>query len=167
MKILKAVLTGNDQDQSIHAGEAYALWTQLVARYDTIELIDIFLNLVKDNELKLLFENGLSKVILPQVDRLEKVMKSYQVPMPPRPPKGTAFSVNMEVARDQGIYRIIVSLSQTALSIHTKAINICTNPSLRNMFTDFLDEEIGIYNLLLKYGEVKGWVYSAPHYPNS
>lgn len=32
------------------------------------------------------------------------------------------------------------------------------------MFVEFLNEEIDIYNLLLKYGTSKDWVYSAPNY---
>ncbi|OPX85807.1 DUF3231 family protein [Pelotomaculum sp. PtaB.Bin117] len=167
MKILKTLITNEGQDQDIHAGEAYSLWTQLIARYDTAELIDIFINLTKDNDLKRLLKNGLNKTILPQIDRLEKAMQRYQVPLPPRQPKGTDFSVNMDIARDQGMFRIILSMTQTALSLHTKAINICTNNFLRNMFTDFLNEEIEIYNLLLEYGESKNWVYSAPNYSNS
>ncbi|MCG9968035.1 spore coat protein [Pelotomaculum terephthalicicum JT] len=98
---------------------------------------------------------------------VHKAMQRYQVPLPPRQPKGTDFSVNMDIARDQGMFRIILSMTQTALSLHTKAINICTNNFLRNMFTDFLNEEIEIYNLLLEYGESKNWVYSAPNYSNS
>lgn len=61
----------------------------------------------------------------------------------------------MEEARDESMFRAIFSGSQTALLVHIKAINMYINDSLRNMFENFLNDELKMYNGIIKYGKPK------------
>lgn len=150
--------------EDIHAGEAYILWAQLVAHYDTIELIEFFMSISKDTDFKLLVANGISKIIKPQIDKLESIMNEYKLPLPSRPPCKMNVQNNVESARDESMFNIITDLSQTALNLHIKAINMCLNDSIRNMFMGFLNDELKTYDNLVKYGKVKGWIRNAPSY---
>lgn len=154
----------NKKSEDIHSGEAYILWCQLVAHYDTIELIDFFMSVAKDKDFKLLVRNGASKVIKPQIDKLEAVMNFYKIPLPSRPPSKVNLQNNIEAARDESMFSIIFDLSQAALNLHIKAINMCVNDSIRNMFMEFLNDELKTYDTLVKYGKVKGWIRNAPGY---
>ena len=62
------------------------------------------------------------------------------------------------------IYRIIYDGSQAAILIHAKAINICSNDSLANLFMNFLNDELHLQDNLIKYGKIKGWVRQMPQY---
>lgn len=164
MKLLDKMMAQEDINAGLHTGEAYILWTQVHARYDTLELAEMFMNLASDSDLKTLIDNGISKLIKPQIKKLEETMTHYRLPLPPRPPMAMNYAGNIEQARDEWMFRIIFAGSQTALNVHIKAINICINDSLRNMFMNFLNQELHMYDNMVKYGKIKGWVYQAPRY---
>ena len=150
--------------EDIHSGEAYILWAQLVAHYDTFELIEFFMNMAKDKDFQILVSTAVTRVIKPQIDKLEATMNFYKLPLPTRPPGKVNLQNNVEAARDESMFSIISDLSQTALSLHIKAINMCVNDSIRNMFMGFLNDELKSYDNLVKYGKVKGWIRNPPSY---
>jgi hypothetical protein len=159
-----AKMMGNKKTEDLHSGEAYILWAQLVAHYDTLELIDFFSSVAKDDDFKTLVGTAVSKVIKPQINKLESIMNSYRLPLPSRPPSGVNLQNNVEAARDESMFNIISDLSQTAVNLHVKAINMCVNDSIRNMFMNFLNDELRAYDNLVKYGKAKGWIRNAPSY---
>lgn len=161
MDFLSKLILHNDTDQ-IHIGEAYAIWTQLVARYDSVEVVQDLINRSHDKDLILLLKKGLTDLVLTQISTLEKMMQKYKIQFPPRPPKKISSSSEREQSRDEIIYRIVFNTGQSALMFHVKAINICINDNLRSMFIDFLKDELEMYNSLVKYGKFKGWVKHAP-----
>ncbi len=89
----------------LHVGEAYILWTQLVARYDILELTQFILGHANDTDLKVLVQRGLNNIIMSQIKKLEETMEHYQIPLPTRPPKSYPTPNNMENARDEGLFR--------------------------------------------------------------
>ena len=164
MNLFQKIFQQEDLGSELHSGEAYVLWTQVQARYDGLEMAEIFINFADDTDLKALIETGLTTVIYPQIKKLEDFMTHYKIPLPPRPPKNVNIIKNTQVFRDEGIFRTIYDTSQAALLVHSKAINICTNDLLRKMFANFLNDEIQIQDNLVKYGIIKGWIHSAPAY---
>lgn len=166
MNVLDKIL-GTQADSGLHAGEAYILWTQLQARYDTLELVQFHADLANDLDFRALVHRGIKDVIQPQIKKLEETMRHYQITVPPPPPVDMNLPSNIESARDVAMFRIILSGSQTALTVHIKAINICINDSLRNMFMGFLVDDLKMYDNLVKYGKIKGWVHEPPAYKQS
>ncbi len=152
------------KETGLHVGEAYILWTQLVARYDILEITQFILGYANDTDFKVLVQRGLDNIIKPQIKKLEETMEHYQIPLPPRPPKSYPHPTNIENARDEGLYRTVFSGSQTALLVHVKAINVSINDSLRAMFINFFNQELHMYDGLVKYGKIKGWIRSGPQY---
>ncbi|MCL6638931.1 MAG: DUF3231 family protein [Firmicutes bacterium] len=167
MGLIDKIVKQKDIDSGIHSGEAYILWTQLIARYDSMELVDFILNCAKDLDFKLLIQRGVESVIKPQIKELEKAMNHYRIPLPSRPPKSQNLPANAEAFKDNFLYKLLLDGSQTALTVHVKAINICMNDSLRNMFLNFFNQDAHLYDSLVKYGKVKGWLDNAPIYKNS
>jgi hypothetical protein len=157
MKILENIFP-EKYESDIHAGEAYIIWTQIQAWYDVLELINIMINYINDTDLKLFFEHGVVKLIKNNINKLEELMKHFHIEFPSRPVK------DVNTFRDEIIFRIIFDISQSSLLFHSKAINICSNDSLRNLFMNFLNEEMHAYDNLIKYGKVKKWVHTPPIY---
>ncbi|OAT81279.1 DUF3231 family protein [Desulfotomaculum copahuensis] len=164
MSLLEKIITRKDDQSSLDAGEAHQLWAVLRLRYDTVELIDLFLNHAGDSDLKVLLQRGLNKVVMPQINKLEESMNHYKIPLPARPPKSINTPTNQEVIRDEMIFRVTLAGSQTALHVHIKTILIATNDALRNMFMGFMTDELHLYDDMVKYGKVKNWLGSAPEY---
>lgn len=167
MGLIEKIIKQEDSDSGIHSGESYILWAQLIARYDSSELVDIILNYSKDLDFKLLIQKGLDSVCKPQIKELEKAVGHYRIPFPARPPKSQNLPTNAEAFRDEFLYKLLLDGCQTALIKHVKAINICINDSLRNMFLKFFNQEAHLYDNLVKYGKLKGWLDNAPTYKNS
>jgi len=168
MNLLDKVFSQVEFGKEIHSGEAYILWTQLQARYDTLELAQYFFQQAKDSDFKALLDHGIKNVITPQIKTLEKLMNHYKIPVTERPPVDMNLRMkNTETTRDEHMFRIIFAGSQTALLVHVKGINICINDALRNTFMDFLSKELHMYDNLVKYGKLKGWVHVPPAYITS
>ncbi|KUO76837.1 MAG: hypothetical protein APF77_21380 [Clostridia bacterium BRH_c25] len=163
MPILDKLIPHADKEQ-IHAGEAYSVWTQTMARYDTLGLTQYMENLIHDSDLKALVKFGTNNVIKPQIKRLEDFAEKYKIPLPPKPPKSVNTSNATDTAGDEAIFRIIFDGAQTALNVHVKEINIATNDFLRSMYRDFLKEDLDNYENMIKYGKFKGWVKNPPTY---
>lgn len=166
MSLLDKFVKQEDIDTGIHTGEAYVLWEQLMARYDSLELVEVILNFVKDLDFKVLIQKGIDTVNKPQIKELEKVMSNYQLPFPPRPPVNQNLP-NIEATRDKFLFKMLLDGAQLALTMHTKAVNICFNDSLRNMFINFFNQDARLYDSLLKYGKLKSWIDNAPLYKSS
>lgn len=164
MKILKKMLSQEKTDSGIHVGEAYILWAQLQAWYDVLELTEICMNYARDADLKLFLDQGVAKLISKNISKLEDSMEHFQIIFPPRPPGVFKTPSDTENLRDEIIFRLIFDISQASLLFHAKAINICTNDSLRNLFMNFLTAEMHAYDNLVKYGKTKDWVHPAPVY---
>lgn len=163
MTILDKLIPNSNTD-TIHVGEAYSLWSQAAARYDTLELAQHMENLIHDKDLKALVKFGISSIIQPQINRIEDFANKHKVSLPDRPPKNANAAKVTDALGDEEIFRIIFDGVQTALLLHIKEINLSTNDSLRNMYKDFLKIDLDNYESMIKYGKLKGWIKNPPKY---
>jgi hypothetical protein len=163
MNIISKLIPHSDEKQ-IHVGEAYSIWSQAVARYDTLELAQYLGKFAHDKDLKVLINFGISNVIQPQIKKIEELAEKFNVPLTTRPPKSINISDVTDPARDEEIFRIIFDGAQSALLIHIKEINIAINDTLRSAYIDFLKNDLENYEGMVRYGKVKGWIKSPPIY---
>lgn len=77
-RLLDKIIAHEDKYAGIHAGEAYILWTQLQARYDTLELTELILNFAKDTDFKTFVERGITTHVRPQITKLEETLAYYK-----------------------------------------------------------------------------------------
>lgn len=149
----------------IDVKEASLLWDMLLARYLCIEETQIYHNYAHDPDLKKSIAMVGIKVLEKQTDELEKQMNLFKVPMPKRPPKSHNQTSSDQVFTDEFIFKKIFRGCQHLLYAHIGAIqSTITNDSLRTMFTDFLNEEVMVFDKLIKYGKLKGWLEQPPVY---
>lgn len=163
MAVFDKLIPHADKAQ-LHTGEAYEIWTQTLARYDTLELAQYFENQIHDKDLKFIVKAGINNLIQKQIKTLENLADEYKVPLPTRPPKNPYLKSTTDQVRDEEIFRIILDGAQTAMDVHVKSIKIASSDKLRNIFRDFLNQELDSYETMFKYGKLKGWIKSPPDY---
>ena len=163
MNIISKLIPHIDEEQ-IHVGEAYSIWSQATARYDTLELVQYMEKLVHDNDLRVLINFGISKIIQPQIKKIEELADEYKVQLTPKPSSKVNIPSVTDPVRDEEIFRIIFDGIQAGLLIHIKEINLAINDSIRNTYVDFLKDDLDNYETMVKYGKAKGWVKSPPIY---
>lgn len=154
-------------EPTIDITEASLLWDLLVARYLCIEETQIYYNLAHDPEFKKVIDTIGIKVLEKQTSELEKQMNLYNLPLPKRPPKSHSQTEDTQVMSDQFIFTKIFRGCQSFIYFLARAISsMVTNDSLRTTVTNFLNEEMMLFDKLIKYGKQKGWLEPPPLYRN-
>ena len=146
------------------AGEAHALWRFLTTRYLYLELTQLLINYVKDTEFKTAVLRGVSTTMDRQIKKTEELMEAYGVSLPPKPPKSVRATAKSETIRDELIYRLLLTGIQYFQEMHSETLRMMNNDQMRNIFMGWMDEEMKIYDQMVKYGKVKGWYWNAPQY---
>lgn len=141
--------------------EVSHLWTELTSRYYVIEETQILLNYVEDADLKVVMELGIKR-LNKQINQLEKWMKNYAIASPNRPSAVLNDVVKPELISDRYIFQRIFSGIQAFLNVHIDAFKESPSPKLREVFKDYLIEEINIYDKVYEYGKLKNWVSEPP-----
>jgi len=145
--------------------EASLLWDLLVARYLCIEETQIYYNYAHDPEFKKIINTVGISVLEKQAAELEKQLNLFNLPLPKRPPKNHNRPEDTEVMSDEFIFAKIFRGCQSFIDLHARAIrSMITNDPLRATVTNFLNEEIMIFDKLIKFGKQKGWFEPPPMY---
>ncbi|KUO62752.1 MAG: hypothetical protein APF84_03660 [Gracilibacter sp. BRH_c7a] len=149
----------------IDIGEAFILSQHLYFRYFCTEQTIQYYNAAHDSDFKQVIKIGLT-YLEKEVKAIEKQMEKYKVPQPSRSPKSVKVSPPVStLINDHYIFeQIRCGCTAAAEKNLRNAIMILNNDSLREMFIDFLKDEIDMINNLLKYGKLKGWLPTYPVY---
>lgn len=100
-----------------------------------------------------------------QVRALEDKAVKYEIALPQRPPSHVAVAMDPESLQDRFMFNIVFQGIQNAIDLHIRAvIEAIRNDSLRTMLMGFWQDEIHMYDRILKYGKMKGWVNTPPIY---
>ncbi len=155
------------KEPTITAGEVYLLWDNLVIRYDLVELMQIYQNFAHDPDFKNLLEGDI-QVWEKQINRIEQVMNKYKLPMPDRYPKSASFTAESGIVKDQLLFRRVFTTAQDILELCIRSLRaFVVNDELRNMFADFFEKKLHVYDELCMYGKVKGWLAIPPMMNNN
>lgn len=155
--------SADEKQKEISVSEVWHLNGHLQMRYEVLETTRILKNYAQSPDLQIVLNLGL-KTLQNQVDTLEKLMDSYMIPLPPRPPFADVSTANVEFFTERFIFRKIFQGIQSFIPIHATAFTQSTNPALREHFKDFLFEEIKLYDKFIEYGKIKGFEDIPPRY---
>lgn len=153
-----------DVQEKIGCSTVASLWDLLTFRYDNIRQTQVFYVFANDGDFKLILRIGLDTLI-EQSSTLEQECERFGITLPKRPPEVIVPPEDTEVISDDHIFRTILSGIQGAGGIHIIALKQCVdNDRIRSMFKRMLEDDIGYYEKLVKYGKLKGWLHPAPAY---
>jgi len=150
---------------NMDAGEVFSLWDMLLTRYDIITKTQIYQNFAHDPDLKVMLNIGLSGHLKKQVALLEGEMNTHRLPLPLSNPKSVNLPSHSEVLDDEFIFRDVFFGIQGFLDYHARLIrSITTNDNFRKELIDMAIEELHLFDKLVKFGKVKGWLRVPPIY---
>lgn len=150
--------------EKLDCAEAFHLWGHLTWRYDNILQTEFYHSLVNDGDFKMILQQG-QAVLKDQSQKLEKELLHFGIPLPVRPPSVVPPAANTTLINDDNMFRSIIAGIQGALGVHVLALKQCTvNDRIRTIFKDLLLSEIELFDRMIKYGKVKGWLNPPPTY---
>ncbi|MEW6573397.1 MAG: DUF3231 family protein [Bacillota bacterium] len=145
--------------------EVSAVWRELVSRYEVIQLTQLLQNFAHDTDLKLILTKGLMETLEKQVNKLEDEMNKLKIPLPERPPKSVKVPSTTGIFEDGLIYSLVFNGIQDMLERHIQHIRvITTKDGLRKTLIEFLQEEVNLFDKMVLYGKIKGWLKSPPKF---
>jgi hypothetical protein len=162
-RLSKLGMSTLDKQRRISTNDVFYLWTQLVQRYFVTHLTEIFASIARDEDLKLILVYG-KRVLVKNIELLEKKMIENGIPLPTRPPKNTELTERLEIVTDRHIFRRVLRRIQSFLPTHTMALTHSISPENRDIFMTFLDKEMKLYDKFLEYGKLKGYLLEPPVY---
>lgn len=156
--------TALDPNGRLGITSAYHLWFHIVLRYYQLELNQFFLGLAHDSDFLALLRMGV-ETLRRQIEDIEQRMLSFEIPLPNRPAASVPTPVNMETLEDRHMFQTIFRGIYEAVDQHLRAVvEITFNDSLRLFFTDLLNDEMDMWDKVLKFGKMKAWLIAPPPY---
>lgn len=164
--VIDAVFGGNvaKRQTKIYAGEAHMLWEHLQQRHDYLELTLFCLNNITDAEFKLMVEKGLRDTMKTQIQKVEDLITIFGIPFPEGAPQSVTTKGNPEIWRDEMVFNLLLVGLRNFMNVHLRGIKMFLSDGLRNLFMEFLVEELKIHDNMMKYGKLKDWVLAPPSY---
>jgi hypothetical protein len=171
MKITKiaeqiGVLGKKDQDREkiITISEAHVIWETLVAKYDALHLTNILLIFAKDDDLKIIINDGI-EALKKQINSLEKLMDTYNIPLTNKPPDHINHSnIDINVFDDRTIYKTIHSGMQSDLMLIMDGFRHSISANVREIFRRAINIEMDLYDAFTDYGKFKGYLSTEPSF---
>ena len=84
-KIIMGILSGNPQDEPLHYGEVFGLWTALSVAKGALDGYQVFINHIGDKELKAFLKQVIESSIKPSIKDIEEVLLHNDITVPPTP----------------------------------------------------------------------------------
>ncbi|MDT3700356.1 MAG: hypothetical protein RO469_13165 [Thermincola sp.] len=147
--------------------EAALLWDLLVGRYKCIRETMSYSSLAHDPDWKAVLEYGL-RFLQNQAGILEEQAKIYQLPLPDRPPLDISLVECGTALQDRFMFALIFEGCQIWIDFLARATrSMVTNDPLRHVIGDLLNGDLSMFDKLVKFGRIKGWLEPTPMYkPN-
>ncbi|MEH7374923.1 DUF3231 family protein [Neobacillus drentensis] len=79
------ILSGNPQDEPLHYGEVFGLWSALSVAKAAIDGYQVFINHTGDQELKAFLKQVIESSIKPSIKNIEVVLLQNDIAVPPTP----------------------------------------------------------------------------------
>jgi hypothetical protein len=152
------------REDTIDIQESYNIYSLLRARYVSTQTVQLFKNFVHDIDWEIVLD-GFQKNFEEQIDNLEKLGDKFRIIMPNRPPVDVKFATRINDITDNYIYKKIYhDLVAQLMSLSHAVRSTSTNDNLRHIIIKDLKVHFEDFNILYKFGKLKGWEETYPTY---
>lgn len=142
--------------------EAFNIYNLLRARYVSTQTVQLFKNFVHDIDWEIVLDKFM-KHFDKQIAVLEELGEEYRIIMPSRPPLDIKFATSINDITDEYIYKKIYhDLIAELMSLIHAVRSTSTNDNLRNIIIQDLTTHFEDFDILYKFGKLKGWEESYP-----
>ncbi len=162
-KIANIGKSTKEKQSVISVVEVFYVWDILVTKLDIMEAVQIFQNMIEDDDLKFVnrqVANTLSSGIMD----MERIMRDYDLPFPPRPPAAVNSTVRLENITDRDIFQMLYEAIQAFFPILGIGFMQSTTPDVRKAIKEHLLITIEMQEILVEYGKLKNFLYMPPVY---
>lgn len=156
-------MSTKEKQSRINVSEVWYTWDILQVKYDAIEIANILKNMARDKDLQVVI-NVLLKLYKQVAKEMEIILKEYAVVMPERPPERAESVLNVEIISDRYIFNTMYEIVQGILPVATTSYSRAISPEIRNHFRKTLFLNIDVFEKLIEYGKLKGYLVKPPVY---
>ena len=155
--------TARDKQRIINVVEVFYIWDVLVTKLDVLETLQIFENMIEDNDLKII-KDKVKEGIVVGIDDMEVLMRDYDLPFPMRPPAAINSTVHLENVTDRDIFQMLYEAIQAFFPILGIGFMQSTTPEVRKGLKNHLVLTMELQEMLVEYGKLKGFLNQPPVY---
>jgi spore coat protein CotF len=165
------VLGGNPQQEPLHCGEVFDIYSFLAVAQAGVAAYQVFINHTGDDDLRSFLQDKVENLIRPQIQELSEILKLNGIALPPAPPERPNADVESIPAgariNDAEIAVNVAKDISLGLVACSQAIGKATREDIAMMFGKF-HMEIAQYGAkLLRMMKKKGWLVPPPLFANT
>jgi hypothetical protein len=164
------ILSGNPQNEPMHYGEVFGVWSYLSATKGLLAGYQTFINHTGDKDLRNLLED-MTQSMKQDINQVEEVLKANGVGLPPSPPeRPTAQLENIPAGARFNDPEISATVSRdiaTGLVACSQVIGQSIREDIGMMFTQFHSKKVQYGATLLRMNKEKGWLIAPPLHTNT
>ena len=166
------ILSGNPQNEPLHYGEVFDIWSALLTVQGAIAGYQVYINHIGDEDLKKFLENLIENDMNSEAEELKTLLKVNGIALPPAPPERPVASIEdippgarindaeIAAAVSVGLAAGLVTCSQV--------MGKCLREDVGMLFGQFHMKKAQAGVALLRLSKKKGWVILPPlHVKNS
>lgn len=166
------VLSGNPQNEPLHYGEVFDIWSYLLTTQGAIAGHQVYMNHTGDEDLKKFLENLIENDMISETEELKSLLKVNGVALPPAPPERPVASIEdiPPGARinDAEIAAAVSAGLAAGLVTCSQIMGKCLREDVGMLFGQFHMKKAQAGAALLRLSKKKGWVIPPPlHVRNS
>ena len=164
MDLLSIFKKAKDTEERLDIQEAFNIYNLLRARYVSTQTVQLFKNFVHDIDWEIILDRFM-KHFDKQIAILEELGEKFRIIMPSRPPLDVKFATSINDITDDYIYKKIYhDLIAQLMSLIHAVRSTSTNDNLRNIIIQDLTIHFEDFDILYKFGKLKGWEETYPVY---
>jgi len=167
LSIASLIKKVKSREEILDIQEAFNIYSLLRARYVSTQTVQLFKNFVHDVSWEVILDK-FQKDFEKQAVVLEKLGEKFRIIMPNRPPLNIKFATRVNDITDDYIYKTIYNDLVAQLMYLSKAVRSTgTNDNLRHIIIQDLITHFEDFDILYKFGKLKGWEETYPNYKTS
>ncbi|WP_316569981.1 DUF3231 family protein [Neobacillus sp. YIM B06451] len=160
------IMSGNPQDEPLHAGEVFHLWSHLLGTKAYLVALQVFSNHSGDHDLKVFIEDFMENCVKQEEQQVEGVLKENGIRLPPAPPDRPNVATEDIPAgarfNDPEIAALLTKDITGSNVLASYIMGLSLRADIREMFSDFLTQKTEYADKLAAIIKEKGWLVLPP-----
>lgn len=160
------ILSGNPQDEPLHVGEIYSLWSHLLETKAYLVTLQIFINHTGDQDLKEFLQEFSENCIKQEEHQVETILKENGIRLPPSPPDRPNVHVSDIPAgarfNDPEIAFLVGKELVAGKILCSYIMGMAIREDIASMYKEFHLQKADYQDKLLTINKDKGWLVPPP-----
>ncbi|PLR78673.1 hypothetical protein CU633_03720 [Bacillus sp. V3-13] len=160
------ILSGNPQEEPLHSGEVFNLWSHLYGTKGTLVTLQVLINHTGDHDLKVFLEDLQENCLTQEAQQVEAVLKETGIRLPPAPPDRPNVEVQDIPAgarfNDPEVAALVQKEIMAGQILCSYIMGISIREDIGEMYGEFHTQKAEYATKLLTIIKDKGWLVPPP-----